>query len=205
MSPLPPAASGPVPGEVLHFSRGFTTAAILCGLWGLLVLLASAGVFCMGYTEALPPHLRWLPRLLGVLGPLAAGSMLWDGWYVATHKPYLVLGQERLQYWEGRHRRWEVSYGHIREITAFRPAHPLFGARVPWVPCLGFRWADPEAFDQAHPRLAGRWRRFRERTGFDCAVPLVYTCEPQERYVEAVLRCYHRFQGGQEEVRPLGC
>jgi hypothetical protein len=171
---------------------------------GLLLLLSGVGMFFVTYTKAAPEEFHWLLHVLGVLGFLECALMFWGSWYLATHKPRLILRRERLQYWEGRNLRWDASYGDILEVGMFSPVHPLFGYRVPWISCLGFRLADLPGFDKAYPKLARRWRRFRKRNGFDLGIPLVYLYEPKERYVEAVLRCYHRFQRGQRETKSSG-
>jgi hypothetical protein len=197
MNTFSPAAPGPVPGEVLRFSRWYAALAIVSVLVGVALFLGGLGLFFLGPTPGSPPEVCWFLPLFGVLGLGAGVFMACGGWYLTTHKPYLVLGCERLQFWEGRHLRWEVGYGEVVEVTPFTPVPSFFGPRVSGVTCLGFRWADPAGFDQAHPSLARRWRRLGRQNGFDLGIPLAQLDEPPEHYIEAVQRCCHRFQGRQ--------
>jgi hypothetical protein len=185
-----------VSGEVLRFSRWYTAIAILAALVGFGLSLGGVGLFALGPPKASPPEARWLLPVLGVLGLVEGVFLCWGSWYLVTHRPCLVLGRERLQYWEGRHLRWDVGYGEVAEVAPFKPVPTFLGYRDR-VPCLGFSWADPRGFEQAHPRLARRWRRLAQRNGFDLGIPLAQLDEPQEYYVEAVLRCYQRFLGRQ--------
>jgi hypothetical protein len=182
------------PGEVLRSSRGYTVLTILSVPTGLLLFSAGVVVVLVASATAPPLELGRLLYVLGGLGFLEGSAMLWGGWYLATHKPYLILGAERLQYWEGPHQRWDVCYDDLVDIAAFSPAHPLFGFRMTWLSCLGLRLAHPEAFDKDHPRLARRRQRCRRQNQFDLSVLLVWGLEPPERSFEAVLRCYHSYK-----------
>ncbi|HEV3256801.1 MAG TPA: hypothetical protein VG013_07985, partial [Gemmataceae bacterium] len=121
----------------------------------------------------------------GVLGLLVAGYFASSGWYLLTHKPCLVLGQDRLQFRLGKHVSWQVRYIDIADVALFVPVHPL-GFTMPWIWCLGIRLG-----------AAG----CRRQWGFGYAIPMTGSCEPPERCLEAVLRCYHLFKAEQQPLR----
>jgi hypothetical protein len=134
------------------------------------------------------------------LGLVVAGGLLTGGCYLLTHKPSLVLGQDRLQLRLGKHLGWRVLYSDIAAIALFTPVHAS-GYRMPWTSSLGIQLSDPGAFDVAYPRLARSRARHRRRCGFDLSIPMKFAFEPPERCLEAVLRCYQAFKANQRELR----
>jgi hypothetical protein len=190
----------PVEGEALSFSHGYTAMAILS---------LTAAVLLGGMEVAwlvLGPHSRegsWFAYALGGLLLAEAGTCFLGSWYFFTCKPRLVLGETRLQYLVGKHLRWEAGYGEIGEIALFTPIHPL-GYRISWESALGLRLQVPQRFDEGHPRLARRRGRLRRRCGFDLVLPMAFAFEPPERCLEAVLRCFHRFQAERESRGAAG-
>ena len=173
---------------VLRFSRWYTAIGVAAFLTALM--LAGSGVFLLVIANtwtAIP----WLAYVIGACGLVEGCGMLWAGWYTLTHKPRLLLGRTRLQFWWGRHLQWDVSYRDITEISLFVPIHPLFRYRMPSIRALGFKLAATDLFDQTYPRRVRARRRLRRLCGFDLSVPIMFSYQPPLRCLEVVLRCYH--------------
>jgi hypothetical protein len=188
----------PIKGEALRFSRWHTAGAVV-GL-SLAVVLGGEGIFLIILAAGLSPADVWFYYAFGVLGLLVASGLVTGGCYLLTHKPSLVLGQNQLQFRLGKHVGWQVEYSDIADIALFTPVH-AFGYRMPWTSSLGIRLTNPALFDGAYPRLARSRARHRRRCGFDLGIPLMYSFEPPQRCLEAVLRCYHLFKADQQAVR----
>jgi len=157
------------------------------------MLLGGGGSFLLVTAHAWT-NFTWLPYVMGGCGLVEGCGMLWAGWYILTHKPRLVLGHERLQFWLGQHLQWDRSYTDIVAINLFVPIHPLFRYRMPWIRALGFRLGDPDLFDQTYPRRARARRRLRRLCGYDLSIPIMFSYEPPLRCLEVVLRCYHALE-----------
>jgi hypothetical protein len=206
MTPSPATARGSLDGDVLDFARWYNTIAVLS--IPAAFILGASGVSCIAYGPW--PGSSWLNNVLGGLALLEGTALLGASYYILTHKPRLVLGTDRVQWWVGKRLTWDVSYAGLERIDFFVPVHPWFGYRTPWVRVLGFRLRAPERFDEAHPRLARLRTCLRRQTGFDLAIPTMFAAEPGERCLEALLRCFHRFQtedgaassGGSADHRP---
>jgi hypothetical protein len=195
---LSSTACEPIKGEVLRFSRWHTAGGILA--LPTAVFLGGGGIYLIAVAAGLSSGDLWFLCPLGVLGLLEAGGLVAGGWYLLTHKPCLVLGQERLQFSLGKHISWQVRYSDIAAIALLIPVHPL-GYRMVWTSSLGIRLTNTEPFDGAYPRFARSRARYRRRCGFDLGIPMMYSFEPPERCLEAVLRCYHLFKADQQAVR----
>jgi hypothetical protein len=188
----------PIKGEALRLSRWHTATAVLIFLTAVLV--GGGGIFLIFLAVEISPADIWFTSGFGVLLLLVAGHLASSGWHVLTHRPCLVLGRDRLQLRLGKHVRWEVRYSDIADVALFTPAHPL-GFRMAWTFSLGIRLTNPELFDGAHPQFAWSRESYRRRCGFDLGIPMMCSCEPTERCLEAVLRCYRRFKADQQELR----
>jgi hypothetical protein len=186
----------PIKGEVLRFSRWHTAGAVVC-LSQAVVLGGEAIVLVTIATRHWPADI-WFYYTFGVLGLLAASGLAAVGWDLLTHKPCLVLGNAGLQFRLGKHVRWQVRYSDISDIGLFAPVHPRGYRR------LGIRLANPALFDGTYPRLARTRARHQRQWGFDLGISLACSFEPPDRCVEAVLRCYHLFNGQSPTGRPQG-
>ncbi len=106
--------------------------------------------------------------------------------HLLSHKLWLVLCVDRIQFRIGKRVRWEVHYQDVTQFTLCRGG-------------LGWRYfaislVAPERFDAAWPRVARERRWWRRNWRVDLALPVNGATEPPERILESALRCFHRFQ-----------
>ncbi len=179
---MAPSADGP--GEDILLTRWHTALAIGALLMGTLVF-ALLGLCVLSLI--IVPESRDTGGLL-VTSLFLLGSILLFGGacYLLTHKHWLVLCADRMQYRVGQCVRWEIPYREVTRIELFRNG---LGAR-----CLGICLSAPQRFDAAWPRLAWERAWFRRVLAVDLALPLGAASEPAERILEAALRCLHYAQ-----------
>ncbi len=123
------------------------------------------------------------------LGMISAAALsYWKCWDSLTRKPRLVLGDDRMQWVEGKRVHWEVHYEHVAAIELFNG--PL-GAKA-----IGIRLHLPESLEARMTRLPWKWRLWQaqwKRFGFDIVLPPRQSTEPVERVLETALTCLHRY------------
>jgi hypothetical protein len=177
----------PVEGEDIYLS-GCLTVAVATAAIAMGVLLLGLGVVPLVFSPPSPPGPGWIWLAL-LLAGAGGGLLLAAGCYILRRRPRLIVGGDRLQFWDGNRFRSELPYNDIEQIVLTHVFQPS-GARPSH---LGIRLRAPAQYDALWPAWARLPVRFRERYGCDLPVSLSAASEPLERVLETILTAYHRY------------
>jgi hypothetical protein len=127
---------------------------------------------------------------LGTVMILAAGALLGVSRYLRTHAPHLIIGGDRVQFWQGKGQPVEVFYDAIARIEVVPCRGPLLlpGRGI------GIELSDPHGFDDEWPALRAVRARNRRRRGVDVIIPTQLLAESAERCYDTLLTAYHRYR-----------
>jgi hypothetical protein len=174
------------PGQVILLTRWHTFLASALVFFGALAVgQLGLGVLLLAFAFLLEPDAIEAGIAMSLMGLLGSALFLGTACHLLTHKRWLVLCSDRMQYRVGKRVRWEVEYRDIAGVALFRD---LLGR-----PYLGVRLWAPERFDRAWPRVA-RQRVLWQHWGFHLALPTAAAAEPPERVLETSLRLLQLFR-----------